>query len=104
MEEIRFSDSDDIVFNPKKYFTPKDLERLSPFQMFTGEYCKAVALVPHDCDCEYCDRTVEKSFYGETYKEIEEEMHEQGYKGCEIVRTQLVFFAKAVQQREFKLA
>lgn len=90
------------MLNPLRYFSASDLEKISPYAVFTGEGYLATIAVPHECDCEYCDVDYdeEKRFF-RTKAELDKETKriEKDLDGDEeLISIETVFYARVVRQ------
>jgi hypothetical protein len=88
---------DGPVLNPLKYFSADDLQKLEPYQIFTGEGFVVTVAEEHICDCEYCTHDYDESTrFFRTGDEMEKALAD--YDEDSVLKKEPCFYARAVRQ------
>lgn len=100
-----FRKDDGPVLNPKKYFSESDLEKIAPYEIFTGEGFMVTISIPHECDCEYCDHEdEEETICFRTKAELDKKLAEiKDDDDCELLKVEPGFYARVVHQYKTEL-
>lgn len=93
-----YRSDDGPVLRPLSYFSEDELKKVSPYQIFTGVGVMATIIVPHDCDCEYCEHEYdERKLFFSSKEEMRRKL-KQDYDDPTISSVAECFFARLVKQ------
>ena len=88
---IKYSRTDEVLFNPEAQFSPSQLESMEPYHIFTGE-----GFVLEELEYDEEDNDVIEETFFHTKMELREYVNDNEIEDYSVRE---VFFAKVVQQR-----